>query len=707
MRALLSVSVAPVAVVVFLGAGAVGDARAQVWVASDARFVSQLVGRSETGGSVNLPLVEEQVDVDIDFQHATTRVRQTYHNASSERIEGLYTLRAGPGVRAQGFAYWNGEQKIIGEVFERDVAREVYQRVTRQRRDPGLLEEAGDGVFSFAVSPIEPNERKRVEITYAQWLPRERNTVEFSAPVTKRDAEISLTVWGGRDLRNISSPTHAIDVQRLASGRYVVRSHRATASAGALVLRYDIVDAPWTVTGFLHRDKGQDGYFALSLAAPETARTAIAPKDVTLVIDRSGSMAGEMIRQARAACVDIMRRLRAADRLNVIAFDHRVEKLYSEPQPLTDAVRNQAIEFVELMDDGGGTNLAAALDVALASQQRQGDRPRVILFFTDGQSSVPDVLEAAAADRNDVRVFTVGFGQAVNRPLLAHLAAIKRGRFKHIAAAADIEKEVSSLYRQIDAPVLVDVSLDVKGGAASRVYPPALPDLFLDDELRINGRVRATGPVVFTLKGKAGGKPVAYQVKVNAAKELRRPWVGRMWAAARIDDLAQEIALTGTRPELRDEIIDLALAYNFATAYTAFLAIPASELDAASASQLDNARMRKAEILRRRPEAIGVRGDPRDQVSRTMADTSAPRSRDMSPPQRVASADSEQLLDKAEESAVETTSARPAAKMARRSSSDKQAGGCASCQLDGGRAGAPQALLLLAAACLIARRRRR
>ena len=79
-----------------------------------------------------------------------------------------------------------------------------------------------------------------------------------------------------------------------------------------------------------------------------------------------------MIRQARAACVDIMRRLRAADRLNVIVFDHRVEKLYSEPQPLTESVRNQAIEFVELMDDGGGTNLAAALGVALASQHHRG-----------------------------------------------------------------------------------------------------------------------------------------------------------------------------------------------------------------------------------------------------------------------------------------------------------------------------------------------
>ena len=94
MRALSSVRVGSVSVVVFLGAVAVGDANAQVWVAApDARFTSQLVGRSETGGSVALPLVEESLKVDIDGQHATTRLRQVYHNASPERIEGATRCR--------------------------------------------------------------------------------------------------------------------------------------------------------------------------------------------------------------------------------------------------------------------------------------------------------------------------------------------------------------------------------------------------------------------------------------------------------------------------------------------------------------------------------------------------------------------------------------------------------------------------------------
>jgi Ca-activated chloride channel family protein len=673
---------------------------------TDTSWQTQLIGRSETAGSLRLPLVDEQIHVDIDAQHATTRLRQTYQNESGGRIEGLYTLRAGLGVRAEGFAYWNGEQKIVGEVFERAVARQVYENVVRRRRDPGLLEQTGDGVFSFAVSPIEPGERKRVEVTYSQWLPRQGTAVEYRAPVTRGDADVSITIADQRELTGISSPTHAIDVQRLGTGQYMVRARKVLAGEGLLVLRFQVVERPWTMAGYVHRDKGQDAYFVLTMAAPEHAREATTPKDVTLVIDRSGSMAGEALQQARDACIDIIKRLRPDDRLNVVLFDHRVEKLYSEPQPLTVPVRRQALDYVELMDDGGGTDLALALEMALEAQTA-GDRPRVILFFTDGRSAVEPVLEAARGDKHDVRVFTVGFGPDVNRPLLARLAASKRGRFTYIASADSIEREVSALYRQIDAPVLVDVKLAVTGGAAARVYPPSLPDLFVDDEIRIIGRLRADGPVLLTISGKERGRPVVHQARLDMPGEVRRPWVGRLWAEARVDDLVDEIALGGERPELRDEVTDLALAYNFTTPYTSFLAIPASELDWQSANQLGTARMHKADILRRKPEAARLGG---------IAPGDAPAAEHL-----INGASTRQRLQKfasneADENPLserEAASPRPylghvdrnkVALDEESSSSRKGRGGCASCELGGsGRAG-PGILLLVAACVLLARR---
>ncbi len=533
----------------FPGATGTGEAEAQVlWPEPPPppQFGGSLIGRSEGGGSTALPIVDEQINVDIDGQHATTRLRQTFYNRSGDRIEGQYTLRVAPGVRANGFAYWNGEQKIVGEVFERDTARQVYRNVTSRRRDPGLLEETGDGVFSFVVFPIEPNERKRVEVSYGQWLPRRASTIEMHAPVTRKDSEIAVTIWDGRELREIASPTHQLDVQRLSNGRYLVRARRALADTTELVLRYHVVDKPWTVSGYIHRDKEQDAYFTLALAAPELPASATLAKDVTLVIDRSGSMMGEPIRQARAACIDIVKRLRSDDRVNILLFDHTVEKLYPEPRAVTEAIRKQAIEYLEMMDEGGATDLAMALEQALAAQG-SGNRPRVVLFFTDGQSDVPPVLAAAQADRRDVRVFTVGFGPQVNRPLLARLAARKRGRFTYISAAANIERDVSLLYRQIDAPVLVDVSLETSAGATSRLYPPTMPDLFVDDELRVTGTAARVGAGHVHDQGQAGRPPVRARDQVRRQRRdqaaLGRAAVGgRARRGSRRRDLAGRFA---------------------------------------------------------------------------------------------------------------------------------------------------------------------
>jgi hypothetical protein len=211
------------------------------------------------------------------------------------------------------------------------------------------------------------------------------------------------------------------------------------------------------------------------------------------------------------------------------------------------------------------------------------------------------------------------------------------------------------------------------------------------------------------------------------SREISRPWVGRMWAVARVDDLAQEMALTGERTELRDEIIDLALAYNFATPYTAFLAIPASELDAASASQLHSARMRKAEILRRRPEAIGVNGDPRgaevrgrervamnDQLlsgdGRRHEQRNVQKQRSVEQERRVASAEeAENPLDSAAPVSNTGSSAKRNLMLGRNKpeKAGRDSRGCASCTLGGGASGTLTGLLLLAAACVAARRRRR
>ena len=639
------------------------------------------------GSSLALPVVAENLTIDIDGQHATTRLAQTFHNTTGTNVEGQYTLWAGPGARANGFAYWNGEQKIVGEVFEKETARQVYRRVVQRRRDPGLLEEKSDGEFSFVVSPIAPDEKKRVEVVYSRWLPRHNGVIDVQAPIARADAEIAVTIADGRELKNFVSGTHVIEVKRLGSGKVLVRAKKPRAEAKQFSLHYEVVEHPWTVAAYVHRNQGQDGYFALTLAAPTSTRQAVLPKDVTLVIDHSGSMNGEKLTQAREACLDILKRLSDKDRVNVMLFDTGVESLFKSPEPVTADIRAKATEYVELMQEGGGTNLALALEAAL-SAQLNSPRPRVVLFFTDGQSPPDPVIQVATVDKHDARVFTIGLGRDINRPLLSRLAALKRGRFTYIPEASNIEREVATLFGQIEAPVLIDLSLESKNGSVMAMYPRTLPDLFNNDELLVTGRLRGKGKVELILKAKDSGQAVAYRTEVALADEMTRPWVGRLWAKSRIDDLLEELNLKGPNKELSDEVTELALAYNFVTPYTSFLAIPASEVDAVSAQDLASARARKQEVMKRKSGAAQLAESEEANIRNRDPQPSTPAAVPMSAPSRVSSDEEENEGEAGfKDSTIVTddsTSVPAGVKDLGRSEGRK--GGCASCNL-GGRSG--------------------
>ena len=608
-------------------------ALAQLQIATDEPVQAMLIARTEAGTSGNMPLVSEELSVTIDAQHATSRLKQVYHNRSGGQVEGQYRLQAGSGAKVMGFAYWNGEQKIVGEVFEKQTARRIYNSVTRRNRDPGLLEEIGDGVFAFKVFPIAADEKKRVQIDYSKWLSRRGTTVRYRAPVAHDRANITITLKDAGPVANIRSPTHELHVDRLRSGDVRVQVARKKSAKQEFVLTYKVKDRPWTARAFVHRDAGHDGYFALALPAPPMSDSAVAPKDVTLVLDRSGSMSGAPLAQAKTAAANVVRRLGDKDRVNVISFDDEVYPLFERPRMADAKTRERAIAFIDRLTDGGGTDLALALQTALGSQET-GDRPRVVLFLTDGQSDSRSTLQAAAADQNDARIFTVGLGQGVNRPLLSRLSAEKRGRFTYIARASDIERDVGTLYRQISRPLLVDVALKMSGVRALRMYPRSLPDLFVEDELLITGRLVGTGPATFTLTGKVDGKPVSYSARAQVGNSVARPWVGKLWAQSRVDHLLEEIALTGGNQELENEVIELALAYNFVTKYTSFLAIPESELTADARNMMVTARERKRKIMANKADAAALADKKKGQVVATSGSTMAvrkPRSRPTQP----------------------------------------------------------------------------
>ncbi len=647
----LALALAPV---VLVGSIAhTGEAHAQAELFAVAVNDGGQVGDGD-GQDPDLRLEREEIRVTIDRQHAHTRMRQVFANMSQERLEGRYHLQVGEGAHVSGFAYWNGEQKIVGEVFEKETAARVYEQVTGLGRDPGLLERAGEGAFSFRIFPIEAGERKPVEVMWNQWLRREGNTVEYRVPLTPEHGRIDIDIADERPIVEVTSATHDMELSGLGSTAVRVRASGQDGQA-ELVLRYRVRGDDWRLSAYMHRDPGHDGYMLLTLAAPPgLAEDDVEDKDITLVIDRSGSMSGVPLERAKLAAQAVIDRLRPSDRVNVLVFDDDVDLLYPTPRLASDSRRTEAKAYIAAVGSGGGTNLALALERALAAQAPESAalamapeknsasaamplaRPHVILFLTDGQSDAQRTLAVAEADQGDARVFTIGVGDGVEKPLLSRLAAMKRGRFTFIESPSAIESKVSRLYGQIAAPVLVGLSLDVAENNAGqrtgtsirlqRRYPRTLPDLYRHDELVIAARFAGTGPVNVRLRGQRGGQPVIFERTIDMPASARRPWVGTMWAQARVQDLLEEIALYGEGEELRDEVVNLAVAYNFVTDYTSFLAIPESEITDEAREMLASARERKAQILAAHKDAVALSRQampPGDPILKVRAPASA------------------------------------------------------------------------------------
>ncbi|MCA9581648.1 MAG: VWA domain-containing protein [Myxococcales bacterium] len=584
----------------------------------------RLEARGPDGPSSSLRLLEESHTVEIDGQWARTTLHQVFANESDQTLEGRFSLRTDEGTSVSGFSYWNGKERIRGEVFEKQDAEAVYNEVTGQGRDPGLLTDAGEGAFSFRVFPIAPREHKRIEVTYEGWMARVGQEVTYRLPMASDRGRVTLRMRG--QVRGLSSPTHDISVSVGKDGTTSVRSGGRKDRSSAFVLRYAIDESPWKLRADVHKDAGHDGYLHLALAVPPGEKATVRPKDVTVVLDRSGSMAGEPLAQAKQAIRQILGHLRKGDRFNLVSFDDGAEVSYAEPQMATRTLREEVGIHLDRVQSGGGTNIAGALRKAMDAQAKER-RLRFILLITDGQSDAQAALAEARNNHADARIYTIGLGHGVDRALLSRIADESRGTFTFIPYVEAITDRIRDLSKQLSDPIVTDLSLHAEGVTLRRIYPTKLPDLFAAQELRVGARFSGDGPFTVVLRGMRDGEQVSFRAPVVAGPR-RRGWVGRSWADSRIDSLLSEIALSGETKEWKDEVITLGVTYNLTSPYTAFLAIPENEVTDGAADTLASARARKEALLKANPDAVALSRSampPGDPVLRVRAPRDARR----------------------------------------------------------------------------------
>jgi Ca-activated chloride channel family protein len=343
-------------------------------------------------------------------------------------------------------------------------------------------------------------------------------------------------------------------------------------------------------------DEDEDGYFLL-LASPKikAADAERANKTVVFVVDRSGSMSGKKIEQARGALQHVLNNLREGDLFNIVAYDSQVESFRPELQRYDNKTRKAALGFVEGIYAGGSTNIDGALRAALG-QLQDSSRPSYVLFLTDGLPTAGETNEmkivenARGENKVRARVFSFGVGYDVNSRLLDKLVRENFGQSEYVRPDEDIEDRVSKLYNRIESPVMTDVEItfdfdEVKteeGKPVNRVYPKGSFDLFAGQQLVVVGRYRKFGTAKVVVAGSVAGKKQKFDFPaelVRASKDETHAFIEKLWAVRRVGEILDELDLKGKNDELVTELVQLSKRHGILTPYTSFMADDTGRVD--------------------------------------------------------------------------------------------------------------------------------
>ena len=574
----------------------------------------------------NLPLAALDVRADLVGLTAHTVLRQTFHNPYDEPLEATYVFPLPPRAAVTGMRMLADDREVVAELRERGEARQRYEQAVEAGQRASIAEQERPDVFTMRVGNIVPGERVVVELTMDGLLPYADDAATYRFPlvvapryipgaplpggsvgdgtVPDTDAvpdasritppvllpgfpnpiDLSVSVHvdpAGLPLTEVRSSLHAVDTEHAGDGlRLAIRpGERADRD---LILRLDYAaDAVATAASSTPDDAADDRYgtgtLRLTLLPPADTGPA-RPRDLVLLLDRSGSMNGWKMVAARRAAARIVDTLTDTDRFSVLLFDHVVEHVAGLPEGLvaaTDRHRYAAVEQLARTDARGGTELLRPMTEAL-SLLSDPDRDLVLVLVTDGQVGNEDQIVAACADRLDaVRVHTVGIDRAVNAGFLGRLAALGGGRCELVESEDRLDTAMTAIHRRIGAPVLRDLRLEADGVrlVPDSLTPARLPDLFPGAPVVLTGRVAdlADAARVRVHARRPDGSPWSTEVAVSVADD---PAAAAIWAKGRLRDLEDGYAAGGDdRPALESTIVDTSLRFGVLCRFTAFVAV--------------------------------------------------------------------------------------------------------------------------------------
>lgn len=581
---------------------------------------------------VEAPTLGSDIHIEVAGPTARGRITQHFRNPTDGYVEAVYVMPLPEDAAVDTLKMVIGETVVIGSIKERKEARRIYERAKANGQKAALFTQERPNIFTHEVANIGPDETIVVQVAWQQKVafddkrfalrmplvvgPRFNpqplvQTVEFDAnggggfgavvdPVPDRarisppvldpakaapvnPVTLSVKVSAGFAIGDIKSHHHEVIVEEPDAGTRVVR---LKAGAEPADRDFELTWAPEvsaTPSAGLFRDRVDGKDYILAFVTPpvvtaddKTSALSSEPsekrREMIFVIDNSGSMGGDSIRQARESVLFGLKRLKPDDTFNVIRFDDQFDALFAQPAAATEQNIAQAETFVSALKGRGGTMMVAPMSAALDDR---GTAPagalRQVVFLTDGAiGNEAQLMDLVSAKRGRSRVFMIGIGSAPNSYLMSRIAEIGRGTFLHIGSIAQVKSRMTELFAKLESPAVTNLSVTLDG-VSGDLTPTLLPDLYRGEPLVISGQMSAASGTM-RIAGEIGKQP--WQVTLPLAKARPANGISKVWARRKIRDAEIAARLGASSQEATDKaVLRLALAHGLVSRLTSLVAV--------------------------------------------------------------------------------------------------------------------------------------
>lgn len=558
------------------------------------------------------PLKHTEVKAKIAGNLSRVEVTQQFENPFTDPLEATYVFPLPDEAGVDEMEIQIGDRTIKGNIKKREEAQKIYEKAKQQGRTAGLLEQQRDNIFTQSLANIKPGEQINVIIRYTDSLKFEGGDYEFVFPMvvgpryipgqpmdaagntdrvpdaseitppvvppgTRSAHDIGLTVEinAGMPVSQVYSNSHRIRTSQDGETVTVELGEEDSIANRDFILRYRVGGDRAQATVLTQADN-RGGHFALYLIPALKYRSdEIVPKDVVFLMDTSGSQRGEPIRKSQELMRRFINGLNPGDTFTIIDFANTATKLSEQPLANTPENRSLAINYINRLDAGGGTELLNGIREVLNFPASPAGRLRSVVMLTDGYIGDENAVFAEVQDKLKAgnRLYSFGVGSSVNRLLINRLAEVGRGIARVVRQDEPAEEVAEKFFEQINNPVLTEIEVKWNGrGETPDIYPMAPPDLFAEQPLVLFGRQKDATAGELQIKGiAAGGERYEQKFDIDFAEDGNVA-IAQLWGRQRIKHLMNQMFDYEKKSQV-EAVTETALTYQLLSEYTAFVAV--------------------------------------------------------------------------------------------------------------------------------------